>query len=87
MYKIQVISFSNYMEKDKRDKIINELIHMSSDIYEKIQSIVWESQEGQEHHYDRLPKPEQQALSGILNDANHLFNGLTSYSHWFIENR
>lgn len=35
------------------------------------------------NHFDTLPKAEQVALVGLLNDANRFKNSLTMYISWF----
>lgn len=71
------------MITEERNKIINDAADIASKLKNSIYDIVWESQEGQPEHFDTLPKAQRIALTGILNDAVHLTQSLTSYQQWF----
>ena len=71
------------MTKEERNKIINDAAEAAIKLKDSIYDIVWESQEGQPEHFDTLPKAQKVALTGILNDALHLTQSLTSYQQWF----
>lgn len=72
------------MKTEERNAKILEALEMANKIKYMLNNIVWENQEGQEDHFDNLPKAEQVALIGIFNDASCLENAIDSYKHWFI---
>lgn len=72
------------MTTEERNVKILETLEMANKIKYTLNNIVWERQEGQEDHFDNLPKAEQVALIGIYNDASCLENAIDSYRHWFI---
>lgn len=57
------------------------------DMAERYHNVVWEPQETQEDHFDRIPKAERVAIIGILNDVIALKNALLGYQHWFEEGK
>ena len=57
------------------------------DMAERYHNVVWEPQEAQEDHFDRIPKAERVAIIGILNDVIALKNALLGYQHWFGEEK
>lgn len=69
-------------DKSKLDKHIIELINMSWYVND---DVIWEKQEMQENHFDKLPKAEQVALIDIGNKLKSAVDALTSYKHWFCE--
>ena len=71
------------MTTEERNKIINDAAETANNLKNSIYDIVWERQEGQSEHFDTLPKAHRVALTGILNDALHLAQSLTSYQQWF----
>lgn len=71
------------MTSEERNKIINDAAETAIKLKDSIYDIVWESQEGQPEHFNTLPKAQKIALTGILNDALHLTQSLTSYQQWF----
>lgn len=71
------------MITEERNKIINDAADIAIKLKNSIYDIVWESQEGQPEHFDTLSKAQRIALTGILNDALHLTQSLTSYQQWF----
>ena len=71
------------MTTEERTKIINDAAEAANKLKNSIYYIVWEKQDGQHEHFDTLPKAQRVALTGILNDALHLAQSLTSYQHWF----
>ena len=71
------------MITEERNKIINDAADIASKLKNSIYDIVWEGQEGQSEHFNTLPKAQRIALTGILNDALHLTQSLTSYKQWF----
>ena len=46
-------------------------------------NVVWEGQEGQPDHFDRLPKAEQVALIALYSRMSDLESELLKYQHWF----
>jgi hypothetical protein len=69
-------------DKERLDKDIENVI----DICEYVKEVVWERQEGQENHFDRLNKAEQVALINILNQVANLSVSLKDYKFWFDSN-
>lgn len=69
-------------DKEKLDKHIIELINMSWYVND---DVIWEKQEMQENHFDKLPKAEQVALIDIGNKLKSAVDALTSYKHWFCK--
>jgi hypothetical protein len=69
-------------DKEKLDKHIIELINMSWYVND---DVIWEKQEMQENHFDKLPKAEKVALIDIGNKLKSAVVALTSYKHWFNE--
>ena len=47
--------------------------------------VVWEGQEGQPDHFDRLPKVEQVALISLYARMSDLEDELVKYQHWFSQ--
>lgn len=70
-------------DKDKLEKHTNELLEMFRYVND---NIVWEKQEMQENHFDKLLKAEQIALIDINNKLNSAVDALTAYKHWFLDN-
>ena len=66
--------------KDKLEQHIQELINMSEYV---MRDIIWEPQENQSDHFDKLLKSEQIALIDIGNKIKSLNDALLSYKHWF----
>ena len=62
---------------------LNYDIEVIFDMAEKYHNIVWEPQEAQENHFDRIPKVERVAIVGIYNDIVKLKSSLLQYQHWF----
>lgn len=48
--------------------------------------VVWENQEGQSDHFDRLPKAEQIALIDIYNKVKQTIGAIEQFEHWFMNN-
>lgn len=71
------------MITEERNKIINDAAEAAIKLKNSIYDIMWEGQEGQPEHFNMLPKAQKIALTGILNDALHLTQSLTSYQQWF----
>ena len=69
-------------DKERLDKDIENVI----DICEYVKEVVWERQEGQENHFDKLNKAEQVALINILNQVANLSVSLKDYKFWFDSN-
>lgn len=69
-------------DKERLDKDIENVI----DICEYVKDVVWERQEGQENHFDKLNKAEQVALINILNQVANLSVSLKDYKFWFDSN-
>lgn len=69
-------------DKEKLEQHIKELINMSLYVND---DVIWERQEMQENHFDKLPKAEQVALIDIGNKLKSAVDALTSYKHWFYE--
>lgn len=65
-------------------KKLEEHIGMAQDIVDFLHDhVVWEGQEGQSDHFDRLTKAERVALVGLYCDAISLRDQLLQYKHWF----
>lgn len=47
--------------------------------------VVWENQEGQPDHFDRLPKAEQIALIDIYNKVKQTVSAIEQFKHWFMK--
>lgn len=69
-------------DKERLDKDIENV----NNIYDYVKDVVWERQEGQENHFDRLNKAEQVALINILNQVANLSVSLKDYKFWFDSN-
>lgn len=69
-------------DKERLDKDIENV----NNIYDYVKDVVWERQEGQENHFDRLNKAEQVALINILNQVANLSVSLKNYKFWFDSN-
>ena len=69
-------------DKERLDKDIENV----NNIYDYVKDVVWERQEGQENHFDRLNKAEQVALINILNQVANLSVSLKDYKFWFYSN-
>ena len=70
-------------DKEKLDKHTIELMEMFWYVND---NIVWEKQEMQEDHFDKLPKGEQIALIDISNKLKSAADALTAYKRWFLDN-
>lgn len=70
-------------DKDKLEKHTNELLEMFRYVND---NIIWEKQEMQENHFDKLLKAEQIALIDINNKLKSAVDALTAYKHWFLDN-
>lgn len=71
------------MTKKERIEKIKKAQTMASEIKDIFNSIVWENQEGQSEHFDKLSKADQIALIGCFNDAVKLDSDIYHYLHWF----
>jgi len=71
------------LDKEQLQKDIETMFEM----VERYRNVVWEPQEGQENHFDRLQKAEKVAIIGIFDDAMKLKNSLLSYQRWFEGDR
>lgn len=69
------------LNKEQLEKDIETIFDMAN----RYHDIVWEVQEAQENHFDRIPKVEQVAIIGIYNDIITLKSALLQYGHWFDE--
>lgn len=69
-------------DKEKLEQHTKQLMEMFWYVND---NIVWEPQEMQENHFDKLPKAEQIALIDIGNKLKNAVDALTSYKHWFYE--
>lgn len=69
------------LNKEQLEKDIETIYDMA----ERYRNVVWEPQEGQENHFDRLTKAEKVAIIGIFDDVMKLKDSLLSYQHWFEE--
>ena len=69
-------------DKEKLEQHTKQLMEM---FWYVNSDIVWEGQEMQENHFDKLPKAEQIALIDIGNKLKSAVDALTSYNHWFYE--
>lgn len=72
------------MENKERDALIESIYEQVDSLCDKLYNVVWEPQDPtRKNHFDTLPKAEQVALVGLLNDANRFKNSLTMYISWF----
>lgn len=72
------------MENKERDTLINSIYEQVDSISDKLYNIVLEPQDStRKNHFDTLPKGEQVALVGLLNDAYRFRNSLSRYISWF----
>lgn len=71
-------------DKERLEKIL-EAIELASKAKDILYHIVWEKQEGQENHFDSLPKSEQVALIGLLSNATNLTTSLYLHKRWFLD--
>lgn len=62
--------------------ILDDLISLQSYLGN---NIVWENQEGQLDHFDKLPKAEQIAIINIYNNVNQTISAINQFEHWFIQ--
>ena len=69
-------------DKEKLEQHTIELLRMFGYVHD---NIIWEKQEMQENHFDKLPKSEQVALIDISNKLKSAADALTSYKHWFLQ--
>jgi hypothetical protein len=69
-------------DKDKLEQHIQELTNMSEYV---MRDIIWEPQENQPDHFDKLLESEQIALIDIGNKIKSLNDAFTAYKHWFCE--
>ena len=69
-------------DKEKLDKHIIELMGMFWYVND---DVIWEKQEMQENHFDKLPKAEQVALIDIGNKLKSAVDALAAYKRWFYE--
>lgn len=69
------------MENKERDTLVESIYEQVDAICDKLYNVVWEPT--RKNHFDTLPKAEQVALVGLLNDANRFKNSLTMYISWF----
>ena len=69
-------------DKEKLEQHTKELTNMFRYVND---NIVWEPQEMQENHFDKLLKAEQIALIDIGNKFKSAVDALTAYKHWFYE--
>lgn len=70
-------------DKEKLEKHTQELMEMFLYVND---NIIWEAQEMQENHFDKLLKSEQIALIDIGNKLKSAVDALTAYKHWFLDN-
>ena len=72
------------MENKERDALIESIYKQVNSICDKLYDIVWEPQDlAGKNHFNTLPKEEQAALIGLLNDADRFKNSFTMYISWF----
>lgn len=69
------------MENKERDALIESIYEQVDSLCDKLYNVVWEPT--RKNHFDTLPKVEQVALVGLLNDANRFKNSLNMYISWF----
>lgn len=72
------------MENKERDALIESIYEQVDSLCDRLYNVVWEPQEStRKNHFDTLPKVEQVALVGLLNDANRFRESLSRYIDWF----
>ena len=74
------------MTKEKFDPIYDKLSSLNALHMYLADKVVWENQEGQPDHFDRLPKAEQIALIDMLNKVKQTISAIEQFEHWFINN-
>lgn len=72
------------MTKAERENTIEMISSLSIEVKDKLYNMVWENQEGQEEHFDKLNKAERVALVGLLNNACNLVQSIEMYKSWFM---
>lgn len=64
-------------------KEIEDMLVDAHLIYTKLHDYVYDGKIRQEGGFNAIPKAEQVAIIGLLNDAAHLKDSLSNYLHWF----
>lgn len=74
------------MTQEKFDPIYDKLSALNTLQMYLADKVVWENQEGQPDHFDRLPKAEQIALIDIYNKVKQTISAIEQFEHWFMNN-
>lgn len=74
------------MTQEKFDPIYDKLSALNTLHMYLADKVVWENQEGQPDHFDKLPKAEQIALIDIFNKVKQTVNAIEQFEHWFMNN-
>lgn len=67
------------MNKQERESKANRAYELLLEANELLNEIIWESQEGQVDHFDKLSKLEQIKL---ISSRSHITSGLQQISSW-----
>lgn len=74
------------MTQEKFEPIYDKLSALNTLQTYLADKVVWENQEGQPDHFDKLPKAEQIALIDIYNKVNQTISAIEQFEHWFMNN-
>ena len=72
------------MTRQERLERVKTALKLLSEADLLIKEIVWESQEGQPDHFDKLPKLEQVWFLGTKTSISHSVAGLQSLKSYFL---
>lgn len=72
------------MTQEKFDPIYDKLSALNTLQQYLADKVVWENQEGQPDHFDKLPKAEQIALIDIYNKVKQTVSAIEQFEHWFM---
>lgn len=72
------------MTRQEREERVKLALKFLSEADLLIKEIVWESQEGQPDHFDKLPKLEQVWFIGVKTTISHSVAGLQSLKSYFF---
>lgn len=71
------------MERKELQKKLIELEEQLRLICPDIYSFIWDYQEGQSEHFDKLNKSERIAIIDIFSKVKSLYEALGTYHSWF----
>ena len=64
-------------------KEIEDMLFDVHIIHTKLHDAVFDGKVRQDGGFSDIPKAEQVAIIGLLNEASHLKDSLSNYLHWF----